>query len=477
MRLQSICNSPDFAGGKPLTALMALLEPGTAPGTARSDGIRLPEDASALVLWVRSSSPDDRLIVNARLRDAQGRFFDIRLGTMGFRDWRQVQGELTPLSPSGFPLSSGELTPITTPPFSLMSLYLTNSFGDLEPGALFLGRLAAVTPSGEVVLDDFQDLERWHVLEDNSQAGVSYYALETSELPLPVGTGKPAAFSWAAGGVGLKGIRFGQPEEPVKAIVSSSLLEDAQARVGDTINVSLSTYSLLLEVVAVADYFPTLDPDEAAFAVTDLKTFTVAANTHSPRPVGGSNEVWINLKDQVSSVDAVTGFLAGKDVRVRDARSAADLVSQNVDQPLVNAGWGALLVLVFLVLALASASGVMLFSYIDMRERQTEFALLRTLGSSRWQLNGVVCFGVALVVVCGIGLGTVAGFLFAAGLLPALGHAEEGARVVPPMVLKIDWTALLVSYLVLALVTAGTVAWLAWFSAKIEVQRALRIGE
>ena len=187
--------------------------------------------------------------------------------------------------------------------------------------------------------------------------------------------------------------------------------------------------------------------------------------------------MWINLKDQAISDDAVTGFLAGKDVRVREARSAADLVSQSVDQPLVNAGWGALLVLVFLVLALASASGVMLFSYIDMRERQTEFALLRTLGSSSWQLNGVVWFGVALVMACGIGLGTLAGFLFGASLLPMLEVGEEGARVVPPMVLKTDWTALLASYLVLALVTVGTMTWLAWFSAKMEVQRALRIGE
>ena len=80
-------------------------------------------------------------------------------------------------------------------------------------------------------------------------------------------------------------------------------------------------------------------------------------------------------------------------------------------------------------------------------------------------------------MACGIGFGTVAGFLLGAVLLPTLEVAEGGARVVPPMVLKTDWTALLVSYLVLALVTAGTVAWLAWFSARMEVQRALRIGE
>ena len=83
----------------------------------------------------------------------------------------------------------------------------------------------------------------------------------------------------------------------------------------------------------------------------------------------------------------------------------------------------------------------------------------------------------AVVVACGIGLGTWAGFLFGASLLPLLEVAEEGRRVVPPMVQKVDWTTLLASYLALAFVTAGTLAWLAWFSARMEVQRALRIGE
>jgi hypothetical protein len=45
------------------------------------------------------------------------------------------------------------------------------------------------------------------------------------------------------------------------------------------------------------------------------------------------------------------------------------------------------------------------------------------------------------------------------------------------MVLQTNWTTLLVSYLVLAGVTAGTVAWLAWITFRLEVQQVLRIGE
>ena len=147
---------------------------------------------------------------------------------------------------------------------------------------------------------------------------------------------------------------------------------------------------LALKAVAVADYFPTLDPEERPFAVVDLRTFNEISNIHSPRLVGGSNELWAGLREPNNGVDDVTRALSAQGLRLNDPRLASEIVAQRLDQPLVNAGWGGLLVLVFLVLVLASASGVMLFSYIDTRERQTEYALLRTLGSSPGQLNRVV---------------------------------------------------------------------------------------
>ena len=131
----------------------------------------------------------------------------------------------------------------------------------------------------------------------------------------------------------------------------------------------------------------------------------------------------------------------------------------------------------FLALALASASGVILFSYIDTGERRTEFALLRTLGSSAGQLNGMVWFNLLLVMVCGVALGTWAGQQIGSAILPVLEVAEGGVRVTPPMALQTNWITLLAAYLVLAVVAVGNVVWLAWFTARLEVQQVLRAGE
>ena len=171
------------------------------------------------------------------------------------------------------------------------------------------------------------------------------------------------------------------------------------------------------------------------------------------------------------------GFFEQEGIRVRKSFLSSEMVNEQVDQPLVNAGWGALLVLVFLALVLASASGVMLFSFIDTGERRTEFAVLRTLGSSRRQLNGAVWFSLFLVAVCGIGLGTVAGQLIGTSLLPLMGVGEGGEQVTPRMVFQTNWATLAVSYTILVAATGVTVLWLIWFTAKMEVQQLLRIGE
>ena len=74
-------------------------------------------------------------------------------------------------------------------------------------------------------------------------------------------------------------------------------------------------------------------------------------------------------------------------------------------------------------------------------------------------------------------MGTWVGQLIGASILPLMEVAEEGARVTPPMAFTIDWPSLIISYLVLAAVTTVTVIWLAWLSAKIQVQQVLRMGD
>ena len=479
---------PDFSSESSLENLTSLLIP--EPSASHlSDGITFPEDATSMGLWVNPGRPERLPFLTARFQDAHGYYFDVFLGSLNFKGWRRLAVPISPIPAIRRGFRRTPVTPRVDPPFTILSIRLNNRAGTTEPGAIFLEDLVAITPSDEVMIDDFQSLDSWHAVEDFSRPGL--YALEASASMARKEGGTAAAFSWSPGGVsGVRGISAGSPVSPMPALVNQGFLDIADARIGDTLTVGMSAVTLPIRPVAVADYFPTLYPREEPFAVVDLETYNHFRNMHDQRAVGGSNELWVSLNgsDGASSAHDISNALESRGIRVRDVHQAADMVADRVEQPLVNAGWGGLLVLMFLALVLASASGVMLFSYMDMRERQTEFALLRTMGFSRWQLNGVVWFNLFVVMVCGIGIGTWAGHLIGsgfslaghqvfAGLLPVLEHAEEGVRVTPPMTFQTNWITLLVSYLVLAAVTLGTVLWLAWLTAKMELQQVLRIGE
>ena len=486
---------PDFANGKSLGELMRDIAPAPSPTTVSNvgtrevagsygEGIVLPQDTRALSLWVRPGRPDFNSRLLARLQDARGFYFDISIGELGFNGWRHFEADITPLPPPGRRFRGGRLIPLpeVTPPFTLLALQVAaRGTGFTEPGVLFWGGVSAVTSTGESVLSDFQTLDGWHVIEDYAKPGL--YAWESSESVALDDAGRSAAFSWAPGSFALRGIRAGGPEMPIPAVVSEEVLDIAEVEEGDILNISISSTTLPIRIVAVTDYFPTLDPRREPFVVLDLRTFTHYSNMHDQRLVGGSNELWASLDDSLSPGEfgrvstGVIDAISSRGMRVEESSLASEMVAQRVQQPLVSAGWSGLLVLMFLTLVLASASGVMLFSYTDLRERQTEFALLRTLGFSKGQLNGVVWFNLALVVVCGIALGTWVGQMIGNSLLPVMEVAEGGVRVTPPMVFERDWVALLVSYLILGGVTIGTIAWLVWLTAKLEVQQVLRIGE
>ncbi|PKB80453.1 MAG: hypothetical protein BZY88_08675 [SAR202 cluster bacterium Io17-Chloro-G9] len=480
---------PDFAGEMALEELTRKL----LPESNGDSGLAIPADAEGLAVWVKPSRPSNRLFLSARLQDSAGLFFDIAMGELSQREWTRIEAEIEPLLPSRRAARPGERTLAVKPPYKLITLQVVGRFGLTDPGAVFFNGLTALTPNGGVALSDFQEPGRWHVLEDYGQPGL--FAVEPSGLVPPAGTGAPGgsvAFSWASGGVGSRGIRPGAPEEPIPALASRSFLDQADAAAGDTLVVGFSNFALPFEIVEQVDFFPTLDPRDTPFLVVDLATFISQANYHSPRPHGGSNELWLELDGGVPQPAEIKGIFSRDGLTVRDTQSSADLVSQRVDRPLITAGWGGLLVLMFMALILASASGLVLFSYMEFRSRQTEFALLRTLGASRGQTHGVAWFSVFLVVIFGVALGTWAGRELVGGwvgqftcpslgvcpnLLPLMEIAEDGIRVTPPMVSSSDWTTLLVSYVVIAVVTVGTAAWLAWFTAKMEVQQVLRIGD
>jgi ABC-type antimicrobial peptide transport system permease subunit len=147
------------------------------------------------------------------------------------------------------------------------------------------------------------------------------------------------------------------------------------------------------------------------------------------------------------------------------------------EDPLVAAGWQGILAIAFGAVLLLSAIGFLVYSYLTAQQRALEFAILRTLGFSRWQVFSLVTFEHLFVIVTGMGLGTAVGIQVGRMMMGFLGTDERGQEVFPPFVLGISWPSVFVAWGVLGsvfIVTIGAVVLLYW---RLAVHRALRIGD
>ncbi len=470
----------DFGDGNTLPELMALISPNpNAPG-----GLPLPENITGLSLWARTGGLQDRLVaVAARLRDGAGRHYDVRMGDVSGHQWERLEGDIAlRLGRTGRRTEDEDRPRLDVPPYTLINLQIVGRTSSDRPGVLFMDGLTAQTPQGDVVISDLASAAGWSVIEDYVRPGL--YSLETSRNVARPGAQGSVVFSWAPGGIGVPGLRPGENSPPLPAVVSPEILDATGAEVGDEISLGMSTFALPLVITGVAEFFPTVDPRSQPFIITDLGEFVDYANRHSRRIFGGASEVWLDreilpgdLETALAAADDATGQISQLGVNSGEVMVAEEEAALRGKEPLANAGWGGLLVIMFLALALASATGIALYCWLDTRERQTEFALLRTLGSSRGQLNAVVWFNLAVVVVAGVAVGTWAGAQIGAALLPVLEVAEGGVRATPPLTFETDWRMLALAYAVLAVVSVVTVIWLAFVTNRLEVQRVLRAGE
>ena len=190
------------------------------------------------------------------------------------------------------------------------------------------------------------------------------------------------------------------------------------------------------------------------------------------------NEVWLSTAadgpergELVATLEEVDGY---------SARSVTDrakgLADSKVD-PLVEAGWRALLFIAFSAVLILSCLGFLVHAYVSFSNRQLQFALLRTIGFSMKQLTTMVWLEQTLVVAAGMALGTWMGGRLGATIMPFLGHDDWGGQVLPPFAMEVNWGALLLTYAAMVVVFGVISLGLIWFIQRIQLQRILRLGE
>ena len=286
-------------------------------------------------------------------------------------------------------------------------------------------------------------------------------------------------FAWSAGSpLTARGIYPGPPPSPAPVVASASFLRGSGHSVGDEIGVSVGGQRIQVRIEDTVDFFPTLDTFNESYLIADLDTIISRANLGRVSGELSANEMWLatSLDEPerlalVKELSQGSPFPAG---RVIDRGSELD--SAEID-PLVLAGWRALLLIAFGAILILSSLGFLVHAYVSFRNRELEFALMRTIGISLRQLVALMWLEQALVIAVGMVLGTWMGGRLGATVMPFLGNDDQGSQVLPPFVIEASWRNLSVTYIAMAVIFGAIILGVIWFVRRMALSRVLRMGD
>lgn len=452
-------------------------------------GLQMPMDATVLNVRLKGDRPHRSVRVKARVRNARSHYATYTLGQLESSEWLNLETDLRIRNTStsmgrGYTVQrqvwTGPRTYLASSlPLTLVSLSVeeSNTERRLLSGSVILDEISVQTASGEkVVLESFTGTSEWSVLKVGADSVADILKDSTAEFD---GYSDTAIFSWGGGGALVpRGIFYGRKREHIPVLASESFMSDSGHSNGDQFEVSVGGFRVPVRLQGSVSLFPTItDPDEK-FLVADLTTLRSYANLGAGYRSLNPNEIWISTKGEeslesglVGKIDEIRGFTKSS-VQIRQ-----ELLSGSKVDPLVKAGWRSLLFIAFGAVLALSCIGFLVHAYVSFRNRQLQFALLRTIGLSSGQLITMVWIEQTIIIAVGMALGTWMGGRLSATIMPFLGHDDWGGQVIPPFILEVNWGALLTTYAIMLAVFAVITFGIIWLIHRISVQRILRLGE
>ncbi len=452
----------DFAR-KPIRSLLDDLRVTDPP-----DGIVLPEGAFSVGVTLKADRPHPTVLVTVRVRNAQGRHTTYTLGPLVSADWVDLE---TTLAMTAVSLD-------TTLPLQLVSLRIhERASPQLQGGSIIVDDIWVQTPQGRITVEAFDDAEGWSLLKATATAASD--VLRASEVSFDGGRSGSVVFTWTQGASRTaRGIFAGPEWGPIPVLASKAFMADTGHAIGDAFEVLSGQYRVPVEIVEVVDMFPTMTRLDDKYMIADLESLTRFANLEAIYGESIPNEVWLSTDTSGDERERLLSALENSIAyRIGSVHDREQQLSQSEADPLVEAGWRALLFAAFGAVLILSCIGFLVHSYVSFRNRRLQFALLRTVGFSMRQLIMMVWLEQALVIVAGMALGTWMGGRLGAIIMPFLGHDDWGAKVVPPFVMETNWGALLQTYAAMAFVFVVITLGIIWLVQRISLHRILRLGE
>ena len=439
---------------RPLSQVMSLLKTG-----AGIPPIEVPRGADRIYVWAHPEEDYSNMFLWMVLKDRYGIIDTITLGPMQQDEWTLMESRI----PSDLEW-----------PVSLVSVQIYEpAFGPAGTAGTILLDDIQVSVTGESerhILDDFEGLSKWTPLATSM---ISRDVIGVTDDNVKNG-GRSGIFIFGKDtDQGIRGFYRSPTGGPVSVIASSTFAERTGTRAGNSLIVNILGRLIPVRIMGTVDYFPTLYPEGNGFLIADLDNLLRHLNILSPVRRINPNELLLNhVPGTEDEVNAIAHALAPRSEFVH---SRTDLLEEIRLDPLITAGWRAMILIAIAVIIFAAALGYTTYLLSFSGQSRAEMGFLQALGFRQRQMTWLLIAEHLVIAAIGLAIGTAAGFFMSNIMVSAVAVTENGFPVVPPYILTTDWPFMGVVYVALISIFVGALLWLSRSVAKVNLHEMTRM--
>lgn len=439
---------------QPLTSVMRALQSGVSAKV-----IDIPEGAQKLKVWANVEEYYPNMFMRMIVQDNQGVLDTLLLGRMQEPGWSLLEADIPQ---------------ILEWPLSLVSVQIYQpDLGSVGmPGTIFLDDIHVEFNDGQEpqTLDDFERGNGWVPLAASrtfsNTAGVTNQTKRNGQ--------QAGVFSFSKDtDQGIREFYRSPSGGPIPVVTSASFTRATGVRVGDAVVVNMLGRPIPVRVMDTVDYFPTMDPAGNGFLLVDLDNVLRYLNTLSSNDPVWPNELFISeFPGAEEKVRRSAIRLAPSREMIHDR---ATLVESIRLDPLITAGWKAMVLLAVGIILISATLGYMTYFISFADQNRSEMGVLQVLGLSKRQMGWLLRAEHLLIAALGLLIGTAAGFAMSNMMVSALAVTGDGDPILPPLVLTTNWAIMGPIYFALVVIFLGSLFWLNRTSSNVDLYGTSRV--
>ncbi len=286
---------------------------------------------------------------------------------------------------------------------------------------------------------------------------------------------------------------------PSGVIISRALADKYEIQLGDAIDMKWgANEKISAPVLAVVDYWPGINPNVSAvpqkggkkpakdeetgeeeeelitsyavncFAVMNYY-YTSSVSDLEPY------EVWIKLKNGASSA-ALYNDISARRMPIEKITDASQQLINVKNQPQLQ-GMNGALTLSFVVIMIMTIIGFLIYWILSIRSRTLQFGILRAMGVTFREIIGMIGYEQILVSGVSLAMSFIIGGIASDMFVPLFRSMYNPADQVPPFLVAASQSDYIKLYVIIVLMLGGGFAILGALIRKININKALKLGE